>query len=90
MPNFIDYPSLDAVLSAFAMRRRAPSSQRPLPPTESRDNMHTEHWAYEPDQPLTEADLRLLHDKGHDPHPERPEHLRPVHTDTDADAGESS
>lgn len=32
------------------------------------------HWANH--TPLTEADLRLLHDQGHDPHPEQPEHER--------------
>lgn len=35
--------------------------------------MHT-HWADQARSPLTETDLRLLHDQGHDPHPEQAEH----------------
>lgn len=31
------------------------------------------HWADQARTPLTETDLRLLHDQGHDPHPEQAE-----------------
>lgn len=47
---------------------------------ESEPAMNT-HWANHT-RPLTDADLRLLHDQAHDPHPEQPEHERIAPTAT--------
>lgn len=37
--------------------------------------MHT-HWVDQARTRHTDTDLRLLHDQGHDPHPEQAEHRR--------------
>ncbi len=56
--------------------RPMPLMQRLRPSTEG-INM-SEHWANDPARVLTVDERRRLHDLGHDPHPEQPEHATPT------------